>query len=215
MPSSPIGSARPPLTAKEYERIYQVIYSVLDGRANTPHACLFFATAGSLILNKYHSVPSRPVAGAFFLRPGTSDDVLSFATQQDGAFSSDADGFHCWVQTRAYLIDFMAPIFEESFRAKGQSISVPRRMFQRMLTEEAMSLETLSQGGGFFTLPNPALTERLVDSAINKVTHTDLLNAVDSWYEKLPTPLKDLALMSDDGKLVRLKLSAPPISGQW
>ena len=37
------------LTLPEYGRIYEVIYSVLEGRANTPFACMFFAAAGALI----------------------------------------------------------------------------------------------------------------------------------------------------------------------
>ncbi|MBQ4762012.1 DUF2026 domain-containing protein [Pectobacterium versatile] len=39
-----------PLSSQEYERIYQIIYSVLEGRANTPHVCMFFAIVGFFIL---------------------------------------------------------------------------------------------------------------------------------------------------------------------
>ena len=36
----------------DYERIFRVIYSVIDEHANTPHACVFFAVVGAAILEQ-------------------------------------------------------------------------------------------------------------------------------------------------------------------
>lgn len=43
MDKSGKGPPRLLLTLPEYDRIYKVIYSALEGRANTPRACMFFA----------------------------------------------------------------------------------------------------------------------------------------------------------------------------
>lgn len=100
-----------PLTAKEYERIYQVIHAVLEERANTAHACMFFAIAGSFILNKHHGIAARPVAGAFLLCVNSTHSIVSIGKNEGNTISSDQKNFHMWVQTQHHVIDFMSPIF--------------------------------------------------------------------------------------------------------
>lgn len=40
------------------------MYSVLDGRADTHHACIFFAVTGAMILRQHYKLSALPVAGA-------------------------------------------------------------------------------------------------------------------------------------------------------
>ena len=47
----------------DYERIFEVIFGALDGRARTAHACLFFAAAGAFLLHKRYRISARPVVG--------------------------------------------------------------------------------------------------------------------------------------------------------
>lgn len=203
------------LTLPEYNRIYEVIYSVLEGRANTPFACTFFATAGALILNKHYKIPARAVAGAFLLCTDPAPSVISIAKNENGMVASDRDGFHMWVQTETYVIDFMAPIFRESVGGKGYSISVPRRMFQRPLSTEAESIDKLHVPGDYFTIPNIELTDELVDSLLDRDGSVDLLKTVDRWFKKYPKKLDDMSLLNDLGEVHRLTLRAPRISGAW
>lgn len=211
------AKAAPPklqLTLPEYGRIYEVIYSVLEGRANTPFACMFFAAAGALILNKHYRIPARAVAGAFILCTDSAPSVISIAKNEDGMITSARDGFHMWVQTETHVIDFMAPIFNESIAGKGYP-SVPRKMFQRPLSAEAESIDGLHMPGDYFTMPNIELTDELVDSLFDRAGNVDLLNAVDRWFEKHPKKMDDLCLMDDLGKIHPLNLSAPAVSGAW
>jgi hypothetical protein len=203
------------LTLPEYGRIYEVIYSVLEGRANTPFACIFFASAGALILNKHYKIPARALAGAFLLCTDPAPSAISIAKNEDGKVTSDRDGFHMWVQTETHVIDFMAPIFNESIAGKGYPNSVPRKMFQRPLSAEAESIDELSAPGDYFTMPNIELTGELVDSLLDRPTNVDLLNAVDRWFKKYPKKLEDLSLLNDLGEVHKLALSAPRISGAW
>ena len=203
------------LTLPEYGRIYEVIYSVLDGRANTPFACMFFATAGALILNKYYKIPARPVAGGFLLCVDPAPSVISIAKNEDGRISSDIDGYHMWVQTPTHAIDFMAPIFNEAVMGKGHTLKVPRKMFQRALSSEAESIDGLRAPGDYITLPNIQLTNERIQSFMDRPSHMDLLTAVDRWFKKYPKKLDDLSLLNDLGEVAKLTLSAPPISGAW
>lgn len=203
------------LTLPEYNRIYEIIYSVLEGRANTPFACMFFAAAGALILNKHYKIPARAVAGAFLLCTDPAPSIISIAKSQDGMVTSDRDGFHMWVQTETHVIDFMAPIFNESIAGKGYPSSVPRKMFQRPWSAEAESIDELQAPGDYFTMPNIELTDELVDSLLDRPTNVDLLNSADRWFKKYPKKLDDLSLLNDLGEVHRLTLSAPRISGAW
>lgn len=201
-----------PLSADGYERIYQVIHAVLEGRANTPHSCMFFAIAGAFILNKHHGIAARPVAGAFVLCVDDAPSVISIGKNEGGTISWDENSFHMWVQTKHHVIDFMAPIFLESVQAR---IAVPRRMFQCRLDSESTSLDEISAPGDFYTLPDPDLSEHFVNAFMERPSHVDLLLAMDTWYQPYPTPLAHMALLDNDGKLESVKVVAPEVQGAW
>jgi len=203
------------LTLPEYGRIYEVIYSVLEGRANTPHACMFFAITGALILKEHHKIEARPVAGAFLLCVDPTPSIISIAKNDSGVVTSDRYGFHMWVQTRTHVIDFMTPIFDESINGKGYSGTVLRKMFQRPLSAEVESIDQLHVPGDYFTLPNIELTKELAQSFMDRPSHMDLLSAANRWFKKYPKKLDDLSLLNDLGEVHKLTLSAPNISGAW
>lgn len=211
-------TAAPPklqLTLPEYNRIYEVIYSVLEGRANTPYACMFFAITGAFLLQEHYKIAARPVAGAFFLCVDPTPSVISYAKNEDGLFTSDLDGFHMWVQTQTHVIDFMAPIFKDSLKGKDYNGAVPRKMFQRPLSAEAESIDSLHELGDFYTLPNIEMTNERVQSFMDRPSHMDLLSAANRWFKKHPKKLDDLSLLNDLGEVHKLTLSAPKISGAW
>lgn len=212
MPNTPVTETKNPLTAQEYERIYQVIHAVLEDRANTPHACMFFAIAGSFILNKHHGISARPVAGAFLLCVDETPSVLSIGKNEGNTISWDENNFHMWVQTEHHIVDFIAPIFLESVQAR---IDVPRRMFQRRQESESPSIDDLSAPGDFYTLPDPDLSEHFVDVFMDRPNHVDLLLAIDAWYKPYPAPLAQMALLDNYGKVEPLRVVAPRVDGLW
>lgn len=203
------------LTLPEYNRIYQTIYSVLDGRANTRYACAFFAAAGAMILNKYYKVSARAVAGAFLVCVDSSPFVLTYGRVSDGLLVSGDDAFHFWVQTESHLIDFMSPIYMESAGGHPQGRAVERKMFQKAISQEASDPSSVVCPGDYFSLPNLDLTDELVDGLLSRPTSTDLLLAVDHWFEKYPRRMDDLSLKDDLGRVSKLRLQAPLVSGAW
>lgn len=120
-----------------------------------------------------------------------------------------------WIQTETHAIDFMTPIFKESIKSSGNGMTVPRKMFQRPLSEETDLIEELTKPGDYFTIPNPELTKELIDSFTDRDGNMDLVLAADRWFEKYPKKMDDLSLMDDLGKVHKLILSAPPIKGAW
>jgi Protein of unknown function (DUF2026) len=202
------------LTLPEYGRIFKVIYSVLDGRANTPHACMFFSVAGSLLLNKHHKIPAKPVSGAFLLQIG-QDSAIFIGGQKGNEIVSSETEFHCWIQTEHHIIDFMSPIFKESFKDSSMKTPIARKMFQRLLEDESPSINEMSRAGDFYTIPNIDMTENLVDKITSRPTAMDLLNVCDIWYEKYPKKVSDVALQDDLGQVHKLELKGPAIVGAW
>lgn len=203
------------LTLPEYDRIFKTIYSVLEGRANTPKACLFFASAGALILNKYYKIPASAVGGAFMLCTESVPSVLVFGKIVDGILVSDSEGFHFWIQTESHVIDFMAPIFGKSIDSKGFNKPIPRKMFQRSINDEAVSPNDLSATGDYYTSPNPELTDEMIDKFLGRHFNTDLLLACDSWFKKHPKKMEDMSLGDDTGRIHKLQLSGPSLTGAW
>jgi len=204
------------LTLPEYDRIFKIIYSVLDGRANTPHACMFFAAAGALLLNKHHKIDATAVAGAFLLYTGTrNDEIMVIGGKNGNEIVSNENEFHCWVQTKHHIIDFISPIFKESVLNYGNDRPIPRNMFQRLLTTESASIDTMSKAGDFFAIPNLEMTSQLADNVLARPASVDLLLTCDKWYKKYPNKLPEMALQDEVGEVHKLKLLGPQITGAW
>lgn len=215
MQNQGVGDSSGPLTNEEYDRIYQVIYGVLEDRANLPHACMFFAIAGSVLLNKVHKIAARPVAGAMLLcteaPAGEPPKVLCIGKQDQGKISFDENNFHMWVQTEHHIVDFHSPLFGDG--VKGP-FTVPRKRFQKARESEAAALD-LSQVGDWFTLPDPDLSTHFTDRFMERPSSVDLLLAVDTWYKPFPAPLARMALLDNYGKAEPLRLAAPAAIGNW
>src|SRR5438128_1410751 len=122
----------PPLSPTAYSRIYEVIYSVLQGTGNrTPRSCMFFSQAGAQIMRQHHGLNARAVAGGAVYRvePETAA-TFGRVTQDNRLDEFDQAAFHCWVESDGVAIDFMAPVFRENLHGSGHESSAPRKMFQ-------------------------------------------------------------------------------------
>lgn len=209
------------LTLPEYNRVFQVAYSILEWRgANTPHSCMFFAAIGALILSRHYNVEARPVAGALVLCTDSSGsggrpNVISIGKNDGGIISSDENEFHMWVQTRSHVIDFMSPIFHEAISSAGHSFSIPRKMLQRRHETESDRIASINTAGQFLTLPNPELTEYFCRELAERNSHLDILNIATKWFKKYPKKMKDITITDDLGQLSSIKLHGPSAVGAW
>lgn len=207
---------RPLLPLPDYQRIYQVIYSVLEasGIAVTHRACIFFAAVGANILREHHNLPATISAGCMALMVDEQRaNVVVYGRDENGVFVNDEKAFHAWVECDGWLIDFMAPIMGVSLRHDGVDWPVPRRMLQKRLADRKNSLGEVQHVGEFFASHDHALTESLIDG--QSVQFLDLMNACMAWYRRPPKPLKEIALADSHGPTKKLTLRAPSIDGVW
>ena len=201
----------------DYERIFRVIYSVIDEHANTPHACVFFAAVGAAILELKYKIAAMPVAGAaaFAVHQATGT-VSTFGQLSDGELESSEESFHCWVESEGVVLDFMAPLFRESLKTYGHDLPISRRMFQKPYREMASSIHDLRGEGAFYLKRNSQLSQRLFKSFSERLMATDLANICLTWYTKPPKPLsKKMGMQDNEGNVYYLQPKGPALSGVW
>jgi hypothetical protein len=200
----------------DYNRIYQVARGTIRDIGNAERACMFFNSFGAYVLSKHYRIPARVVAGAFGLCVGDTPDVLFFGRQDEGRLVSSSDGFHMWVQTETHIIDFMAPIFPETFAHLAGGLTLPRKMLQRPITTEVQSVTGLQAVGDFITLPEPDLTKSLVDGFFAKAANEDLLRVAETWYgSRLGKQKPSFKMQNDLGEVYDLSLPRSVATGAW
>lgn len=202
----------------DYKRIFGVICGVLDERAHTAHACIFFALVGAMILKMKYRIEATPMAGAaVYLVDARSDpkNVSLFGRFENDELVSADDAFHCWIEANGVVVDFMAPLFEDSLRSVGSKIPVPRRMFQKPKSQMACSLSDLRDEGDFLLQPNRILSKQLFQAFAGRPVSVDLLNVCLAWYTRPPKSLPQMSIQNDLGEVYPLKLKGPAIDGIW
>lgn len=169
------------LPMPEFNRIHQVIHGTIKDEGNPGKACTLFSCIGALILNKHYKIPARAVAGGFAMCVEPEKNMF-FGRDDGGFIKYDRDAFHMWVQTETHVIDFMSPLFHEAFAEVQQEITIPRRMFQKRIADEAPSLDDLNKSGDFYTMPDADLSEELIDNILSRPINTDIIQIADKWF---------------------------------
>lgn len=207
---------RPLLSLPDYQRIYQVIYSVLGASeiAIRHRACIFFAAAGTVILRERYGLPATISAGCMALMVDEQKaNVVVYGRDEDGVFVNDREAFHAWVECDGWLIDFMAPIMGIALREDGHDWHVPRRMLQKRLADRKNSIGQIQRVGDFFIGHDRSLAERLIDG--QSVQFGDLMAVCLAWFRRPPKRLENIAMADSHGPTKTLVARAPSIDGVW
>ncbi|TAN55117.1 MAG: DUF2026 domain-containing protein [Rhodospirillales bacterium] len=206
------------LTLSEYNRIYQVAHGVLQGVPDitAEKTCLFFAAFGGYVLNQKYKIGARVVGGAFCFCLNDANDVATFGKIEDNQLVSESDAFHMWLQTETHVIDFMAPIYRETFADRPTPTILPRKMMQRRFEEKAANLDALTRAGDFLYFPNPDLTNELLDNFLGSQFTRDLLKVAWTWYgnrhvKQVPT----FEMRDENGQITPLSLTTTVAKGAW
>lgn len=206
---------RPLLPLPDYQRIYQVIYSVLAATqaATTHRACILFTIAGTLILRKHYQLPATISAGFMGMMVDEKCSTVAMYGRMGNGPESDNQAFHAWIECDDWLIDFMAPIMGVAFKENGRTLNIPRRMLQKPLSARKTSPDELQKVGDFYLDHDPALAESLIDT--QSAGSIDLAKVCVAWFRRPPRALKELALGGNQGTPKKLVLRAPSIDGVW
>lgn len=207
---------RPLIPLADYQRIYQIAYSVLEasGIANTHRACIFFASVGVLILREHYQLRATlSVGGMALMVDEAKANVVVYGHEENGEWAHDSNGFHAWVECDGWLIDFMAPIMGQSLREGGSTFVVPRKMLQKPLMSRQPTPHAIQHEGEFFCCSDPSLAESILDS--QGVQFEDLLKVCLAWFRKPPKALPQISLAATNTVPKPLVLKAPSIQGVW
>ncbi|WP_180126076.1 DUF2026 family protein [Rhodoferax sp. BLA1] len=205
----------PLLPLPDYQRIYQVIYSVLQASevACTHRACILFTIAGTLILREHYKLPATISTGVMAMMVNEKNSTVAMYGRMGDGPESDSQAFHAWVECKGWLIDFMAPIMGIGFKEDGHVQHVPRWMLQKPLADQKTCINDLRRTGDYYLEHDSALAESLIDSQSG--SSIDLANVCLSWFRRPPSALKELALGDSQGTPKKLVLRAPSIDGVW
>ena len=210
--------ATPPITLPEYERLFRTIHAVVANEQGDPtKACLFFAVAGAYLLKRHHKLSSAcPVAGVagYNLRTPTNFAIV-FGRQEGDTLVADADHFHCWVEVDGWVVDLMAPLFDEMAPAERKGVTIPRCMFQKLAIADvnAVSLDT---PGAYLHTPNDRLTTDLMKGFTEKPAYFDLVQVCDQWYTRQHKKIApSIGITDQTGKAKEVLLSPVRIAGAW
>lgn len=208
---------RPLLPLADYQRIYQVIYSVLEasGSARTHRACSFFASVGALILRERYGLKATISMGSMALMVDEATaNVVVYGRQEGDGWAYDSEGFHAWVECEGWLIDFMAPIMTVALKEVGASFNVPRKMLQKRLEDRQPHLEAIQRQGEFFCANDPTIANDVLDS--QGLMFQDLVGICMAWFRKPPKPLPSIGMGGTGIEAPKqLVLKAPAIIGVW
>lgn len=209
-----------PISLPEYRLIWSVMHSVRRAIGeDSGRACLFYNVIGAYLLEHTFRISARPLMGVALVRVhDPTATVLTFAERDSatGELHSSPEGFHCWVETEAHVLDFTAPTYREELLASGQSLPIPRRMFQREKAVAAASPEEVTQEGDFLVLPNAALTNLLLGRAAKSMAVGDLAKVCLSWLRRPPKRTPTVFLMQDDrGETFEMQLAPLRLEGAW
>jgi len=200
----------------DYNRIHKVGYGVIEQMSNVEKSCVFFSIFGAYMLNKLYKVEARAVAGIFSLCINDQPTVASFGKFENDYITSDTDGFHMWVQTKHHIIDFMAPVFPQTFAPQLEGEILPSKMFQRLQATEAQSPDELRERGDFITYPNLELSHKLIERFFDRNDTGDLIHVAEVWFGKRRGKTnKHFAMQNDLGEVYNLSLPKTVINGSW
>ena len=207
----------PPITLPEYERLFRTIHAVMASeQGDRAEASLFFAVAGAYLLKRHHKLSSAcPVAGVagHNLGPQVSSTIV-FGRAENDAFVSDKQNFHCWIEVDGWIIDLLAPLFNEMLPPDQNGIDIPRFMFQKpALAQAAPGLDT---PGAYLHLANDRLTTELMKGFTAKPAYADLVRVCVQWYARPPKKIApNIRIEDQDGRAQEVSLSDIRLSGAW
>ncbi|MNI07198.1 hypothetical protein D3C73_602040 [compost metagenome] len=196
----------------DYHRIYRVINSLLvNENADPATASMYFSTFGAFILKQHYKLDATPKGGLAAYNLGGT--VILFADhREDGFVTGAGENFHCWVEADGWAIDFMAPGFSES----AKELSVSSRMFQRPMSDMAISINQIEKSGDFFYLSEPEATARRFAEWRKHAMIGDLATIAAKWFRKSPRRIpSSISIEGQHGAIKEVPLVGHSLVGAW
>jgi hypothetical protein len=180
-------------------------------------ACLYFGFIGAAILRKHYKVPARAAIGSAVYKLDASNDFLALAERDgNGNIVASQNGFHCWVVTDQWVLDFSAPLFREMLEQVGIRKTIERKMLQRPLSITQGNLDCLKSPGDVVLTEDQALTSHFAQRQQSFKMNEDLEDIAAQWFQRSPKIMDAQIKIGDaKGNIKQVKLSGPKLNGAW
>ena len=209
-----------PISFRDYERLSGVITATLQGTEyEAKTSCFFYALVGAYILDKKHGLEAKFRAGAAaYLVDETKGKghVISYgntllSSETENFLDIEGDHFHCWIECEGFAIDLMAPLFPQVI-----SEPIPRRMFQRPLSESCHNYLELKQPGDFHLVPYDDFGMKLLEMFEENQGGHSIVDICNSWYRPSPAQIETQIRVASSARETRtLRLPSYKLKGQW
>ena len=201
----------------DYQQIFRTIYSVLlHEKADPARACVAFNVIGAVLLNEYYGIQCRPIAGIAAYCVWTEPKSVILFADESGDHLAPADkGFHCWIETKDWIIDFATPLFplivkERNFPDPGS------KMMQRKIASAKNSPHDLVISGDFFVEPNKDFTLYTLSKFAEVPFHRDLIEVCRHWFAKPPKKMQsEISLANQHREIASISFSRYEVVGSW
>lgn len=152
------------ISESDFNRIFSTIHTHLirNNYANPHKYCTFFSVTGAAILNVCHNIKAHSRSGAAAFDVGL-DTKLVFADVTSEFVIHSNDGFHSWIETDDWFVDFTSPLFPEMIAALNIG-NCDRKMLQKPLLEAAPSISELNTINCFCLFPDQEFTLARIDT---------------------------------------------------
>lgn len=201
----------------DYQQIFRTIYSVFEHeRLDLQRACVGFNVIGAVLLNEFYGIDARPFAGiAAYCICSEPKAAIVFASEKDGMFVPTDGGFHCWIESKDWVVDFTAPLFPLIVKQRNVPDPGPK-MMQRRTASAKVSPADLTSEGDFFVHPDQDFTKHALGEFAQVQFHQDLIRICKSWFVRPPKPMQSkLPLANQDGKITFVTFSKFQVTGAW
>lgn len=205
------------ISGADYQRIFRVVYSVLEPDLRDPeHGCFYINILAAALLREYYHIPAIPVVGAAaYCLNGKANSILLYASLKDDTLDVDGPNVHCWIKADDWHIDFMAPLFPMLAKKGGLPVC-KSKMMCKPINAAKMSLADLKQDGDYFILPNLERTREEISRLISKPLVSDLSHISSMWFERPPAKMKEaIEIGKSDDSRYPVHLTKLRIEGSW
>ena len=168
-------------------------------------------------MEKHYKIKAKPKAGLAAYHIGADNDAIVFGEYDaEGKLTGNGSSFHCWVEAKGWLIDFMAPTFPELYKKSGKKNSIPSNMLQKPLGKMALSVNSLEKSGDFYLEYSAVTTAKKMSILSSSPAYSDLAEICVQWYRKPPKKMiKEITIKDQNGQNMSTSLKGRTIVGAW
>jgi hypothetical protein len=217
--------ATTPLTFEQYTRIYNVIQSLsMHFTENVGRECVLFSVVGAALMHAHYKKNAKVICGlgAVVVHKAEVPTAVSwFAENESGHCVATLDAFHTWIECDEWVIDFMAPNYQEALRSSPLAAQqfvprIPRLMLQKPIEQVVGSMGNLTRVGRTVFVGDQDVTTTIIDRAFDRPQLGDVVNIALTWHCPLPGSMPRSITITDDlGEITTINMVERQLAGAW